>query len=220
MPTIELRVDSEVPPDVVMAAATDFSERRLNYWPNISPKFYQVHNVTETSADVTEGSGGMNFWARELYDWSTRRKIVGTVKESNIFQPGGTWTMTVEPHGDGSHITVLINRQTKGFKGWMASTMMSVIGKGLLTKHLKQTLAAIAADPPSAAQPASVGSQPGSEPAVAPEPPSVVPSESSPPVSTERVETLPQPAEIAPEGQTTPASEPTRPEDETGSVGE
>ena len=39
-------------------ALTDFSERRFELWPNIDRKYYKVHQVSGTSAEVTEGSRG------------------------------------------------------------------------------------------------------------------------------------------------------------------
>ena len=37
-------------------------------------------------------------WARERYQWSENR-VVGTPQDSNVWQSGGTWTLTVEPPG-------------------------------------------------------------------------------------------------------------------------
>ena len=47
-------------------------------------------------------------------------------------------------------LTNIVNaRQPKGFKGRMAATMMSMMGKGILTKHLKKS---VKADPVVSAQ--------------------------------------------------------------------
>lgn len=69
MANIAFSVDSELPADAVLAVATDFSENRPHYWPNIDPKVYKVHRRSATSADVTEGSAQLGgIWARESYD--------------------------------------------------------------------------------------------------------------------------------------------------------
>ena len=47
MPRIEFTVASELPPERIMAAATDFSDRRPDLWPNISRRFYKVHDKGE-----------------------------------------------------------------------------------------------------------------------------------------------------------------------------
>jgi hypothetical protein len=39
------RGDLAHPANVVLGALTDFSPRRPELWPNISPRLYQVHSV-------------------------------------------------------------------------------------------------------------------------------------------------------------------------------
>jgi hypothetical protein len=39
---VEFTVESDLPPERVLAAATDFSERRPDLWPNLSRRFYKV----------------------------------------------------------------------------------------------------------------------------------------------------------------------------------
>ena len=91
MPRIEFTVDSNVPPDRVLAAAADFSERRPDLWPNISRRRYTVHERGDTWAQVTEGSDVMGgIWARERYDWSTPGTVRATVVDSNVFAGGSS----------------------------------------------------------------------------------------------------------------------------------
>lgn len=147
MPKISFTVESSLPPERVLAAATDFTERRPDIWPNVSRRFYKVHDRGDTWAEVTEGSdmlGGI--WARERYDWSTPGLVRGTVLDSNIFE-GGVWELRVEPNGSGgSRISVLNDRRPKG-KGKVAALMMSLVGKRILSGHLKKTLAIIEQQP-------------------------------------------------------------------------
>ena len=68
MPRIEYSVDTDLAPERVLAAITDFSDRRPDLWPNISRKFWKLHDRGENWAECTEGSdvaGGI--WARERY---------------------------------------------------------------------------------------------------------------------------------------------------------
>jgi hypothetical protein len=47
---IEFEVASPLQPQAVLAALTDFSQRRPELWPAIDPKVYQVHDVSASSA--------------------------------------------------------------------------------------------------------------------------------------------------------------------------
>ena len=157
MPRIEYSVGSDLAPERVMAAITDFSDRRPDLWPNISRKFWQLHDRGENWAECTEGSdvaGGI--WARERYEWTADR-VVGTVQDSNVFA-SGTWTLTVEQRPDGgSHITVVSDRRPKG-KGLLFAPMMMLNGKRMLTGHLLKTLAIVQASDSSSQGPAATAS--------------------------------------------------------------
>jgi hypothetical protein len=146
MPRIEITAESDLAPERILAAATDFTERRPDIWPNISRKYYKVHSQGENWAEVTEGTDVMGgVWARERYEWSGDT-VTGTAGESNVFQPGGTWQMRVQPSGNGSRITIVNDRKPKGPKGKTAALMMSVVGKKVLSSHLQKTLEIIAKD--------------------------------------------------------------------------
>ena len=146
MPKIEFTVDSDLPPERVLAAATDFTERRPDLWPSISRKFYKVHERGDGWCECTEGSdvaGGI--WARERYEWSGSA-IRGTVIDSNIFK-SGTWELRAEPNeSGGSRITVVNDRVPKG-KGLMFAPMMMLMGKRMLAGHLQKTLGIIRETP-------------------------------------------------------------------------
>jgi hypothetical protein len=90
MPRIEMDGETSLSPEQVIAAFTDFSERRVEMWPGISPKYYELVSVGETTAEVREGTsaGPMKIWARERYDWSTPGTVMWTVQESNFCTPG------------------------------------------------------------------------------------------------------------------------------------
>ena len=60
---------------------------------NSRPRFYQVHQLGETTAEVTEGSAFADgVWERARYDWSAPGTVRITVPDSNAFAPGGSWT--------------------------------------------------------------------------------------------------------------------------------
>jgi hypothetical protein len=60
MTTIHLDVTTPVTPERILSAFTDFTPQRLHKFPNIDPRYYEVHAVHATSAEVTEGSA--LFW--------------------------------------------------------------------------------------------------------------------------------------------------------------
>jgi hypothetical protein len=143
MPHVVVDLDTGVPAEQMMAAATDFSERRPELWPNISRDFWRLHDRGSNWAEVTEGSPGV--WARERYEWSDNR-VVGTTQDSNVWQPGGTWTLTAVPgNGTGSHIRVVLDRRWKG-KGWLFSLPVALVGRQMFTRNLQKTLNVLAPD--------------------------------------------------------------------------
>jgi len=150
MGQIEFTIETPVSAQKILTAATDFSDRRPEFWPNIDPSVYRVHSLEAKSADVTEGSSAMGgIWAREIYDWSTPGIVSARVKDSNIFQPGGTWTMTVEAaDGGGSRVHVVNDRNPRGFKGGCMKLMMSVVGKKLLKQMFEKTLSILSKTSP------------------------------------------------------------------------
>lgn len=146
MANVRFSIDSGLPAETVLAVATDFSENRLRYWPNIDPEVYKVHGKSATSADVTEGSAVLGgIWAREAYDWSQPDTVRATVQDSNAFQPGGTWQLRATPRPEGGcQIEVLNHRQARGFKGRVIGTMLTLMGTKVLPKQLQQTLDIVA----------------------------------------------------------------------------
>ena len=146
MGKIEFTVDSDLPSERVLAAATDFTERRPDLWPGISRKFYKVHEQGDGWWECTEGSdtaGGI--WARERYEWSGN-SIRGTVVDSNVFK-SGTWELRAEPsESGGSRITVVNDRAPKG-KGLLFAPIMLLMGKKILADNLPKTLDIIEATP-------------------------------------------------------------------------
>jgi hypothetical protein len=138
MAMIQFEVESPLQPDAVLEALTDFSERRPQLWPAIDPKVYRVHEVSASSALVTEGTdvlGGI--WATELYEWDGSRTVRATVQESNFWHPGGTWELNAaQRNGGGSILRVTRDRRAKNAKSRLFEMMMRLVGARVLAKEL------------------------------------------------------------------------------------
>lgn len=120
MAEIEMDIDTTLPPEQVIGALLDFSERRPEVWPGLEPSLYEVYSVGDTEAEIKEGSKlpGAKFWAREHYDWSTPGTVTWTVRDSNFSAPGSYVSATVTPKGGGgSHIHVVWDRTPTSFVG-------------------------------------------------------------------------------------------------------
>jgi hypothetical protein len=145
MVTIRFRAKSEISPQGILAAATDFTDRRPEVWPNLDPKVYRVIEVGEHTAEAMEGSpmlGGI--WARERYDWSTPGLVRAEVQESNVFRPGSSWELRVVPDGtSGSVVEWTSRRIPKGLRGRVLAFMLRLVGKKALSKSFGRTLASI-----------------------------------------------------------------------------
>ncbi|HEX2646028.1 MAG TPA: hypothetical protein VHO95_02270 [Candidatus Dormibacteraeota bacterium] len=146
MANITFSLDSDLSAEVVLATATDFTESRPHYWPNIDPHVYKVHSKSSTTAQVTEGSAMLGgIWARESYDWSEPFTVRATVQDSNAFRQGGIWQLKATPRtGGGCHIDVTNRRQAKGFKGRVIGAMLTAMGAKVLPRQLQQTLDIVA----------------------------------------------------------------------------
>lgn len=142
MTHVHFTLEAPVPPEQVLAAAINFTDQRPDLWPNISRRFYKVHEVGAGRAEVTEGSDIMGgIWARERYDWSQPGIVRATVQDSNVFQPGGTWEIRVQPtERGGSRIELNRDRRGKGLKGKVTEIMLSIAGRKVLSNGLQQTL--------------------------------------------------------------------------------
>src|SRR5262245_16669535 len=90
MPSLDVSLETTLPPEKVREALLDFSDRRPDVWPSLSPYLYEVYSVGETSAEIKEGNKSPfgAFWARERYDWSDPATVRWTVVESNFCTPG------------------------------------------------------------------------------------------------------------------------------------
>jgi hypothetical protein len=53
--TVHVTADSPLPPEKVLQAARDFSDRRAQLWPMVQSKYLEVHGSGDAFVDVTRG---------------------------------------------------------------------------------------------------------------------------------------------------------------------
>jgi hypothetical protein len=128
--------------DAVLAGARDFTRRRIEIWPNVSPKRYEVHAEGETFAEVTEGALRGVFWERSRYEWGTDGSVHQTVLDSNVLAPGSTWELVATPNGDGCHVETAFRREFRRTpKGWFGRLVNSRAGRWLYGMDFRKMLA-------------------------------------------------------------------------------
>ena len=144
MSTIQFKKTTTATPEQFIAGLTDFGPGRAQLFGNSTDEYLKVHEKGPTSADVTEGSGGI--WERLTYDWSDPRRIVLTTTDSNLWGGNSGHTYTLTPQANGTtDVDVVIVREGKNLKGKLLGAFLGVIGKGQLEKWFGNTLKAIEA---------------------------------------------------------------------------
>ncbi len=153
---IHYEADGAIAPDRFIAALTDFSSRRTEVWPNLSPEYFKVHALGDTWADVQEGTavlGGV--WARERYDWSEPGRVTLTLIESPSFRPGTLIDYRVTPRvGGGCHVSVDFQRIATSLNGRVVGVLVQLAGRRQFARDLRTTLHRLAA---AEAQPDQAG---------------------------------------------------------------
>jgi hypothetical protein len=139
---IQYEADGSVSPERFIAALTDFSERRPELWPTLDAKFFKVHELGSTWAEVTEGTdvlGGV--WAREHYDWSQPGLVRLELLESADFRPGTMIEYRVTPGpGGGCHVAVEFQRIAKSLRGRFVGAVVQLTGVRRFGDDLRVTL--------------------------------------------------------------------------------
>ena len=146
VPSVHVVEESSMRPERVLEAARDFSERRAELWPDVHVEHFEIHQVGDTFAEVTEGNPEpIGFvWERLRYDWSRPGSVKGTVTDSNIFKPGSTWEIRATPTNGGSRVEVIGVRHVKGFKGGMIGVLIRLgIAKRVVASHLRHFLSKV-----------------------------------------------------------------------------
>ena len=142
MPTVHVTEKTPLPPEQVLEAARDFSERRAERWPDVHVEHLNIHDAGETWADVTEGNPwpiGV-VWERLRYDWSQPGSVKGTVIDSNLFKPGSTWEIRARAIGEGSLVEVIGVRHFKGRGRLLAPFFPLGLARRTVGDHLRHFL--------------------------------------------------------------------------------
>jgi len=144
MRTLTFTFDCSLPPEHVLDAAHDFTDRRGNVFPAVEADHYEVHSISNQHADVTEGTGtgiGTN-WERCRYDWSTPGTVTAAVTDSNVYAPGSSWTITAIAAPQGSRVEMTWARQfTHTVRGRLFGTAFRLAGRPIFHKYARQIVA-------------------------------------------------------------------------------
>ena len=144
---METELETKLPPDSVVAALTDFSDRRPDVWSGLKREQYEVYEVGDTWAEVREGSS-KSIWARERYDWSTPGTVKWTVVDSPFSSTGDSVTVTASPSGTGSKVHIAWRRRGKTVLSKVMLAILSLFMGTVLKRYVKKTLDGIAAGTP------------------------------------------------------------------------
>lgn len=98
--------DTIATPEQVVAAFTDFTDRRLEIWKaSLDPAKYELQELGDTWAIAREGSKSPSVWAVEHYDWSEPGTVRWAAQHSNFCKPGsGVELVITSRDNGGSHV--------------------------------------------------------------------------------------------------------------------
>ena len=144
MTTIHVTTHSRLSPERVLEAGYDFSARRAEIFPAVSIPYFEVHELSQTSADVTEGTPagvGIN-WERCRYDWSQPGSVKAIVTDSNVYRPpNSSWELRATPADSGSTVEMIWIRDfTHDARGRIFGTLFRAIGRLIFTREAKRTI--------------------------------------------------------------------------------
>ncbi|HTP23406.1 MAG TPA: hypothetical protein VMJ65_27625 [Solirubrobacteraceae bacterium] len=144
MTTIHITTHSHLLPQRVLAAGHDFSDRRAEIFPAVSIPYLEVHQLSQTSADVTEGTRagvGIN-WERCRYDWSHPGTVKAVVTDSNVYRAASSsWELRAAPADNGSKVEMIWIREfTHDARGRIFGTLFRLIGRPIFMREAKRTI--------------------------------------------------------------------------------
>ena len=144
MSTVHICFATSLPPDRVLYAAYDFTERRALIWPAVSVDRLTLHEIGENWADVTEGTrvGPIVNWERCRYDWSNRGCVTATVTDSNVYSfPGSRWELSAASTDGGTQVTMTwVRRFRSGAQGRLFGTLFRVAGQRLFGSYARDAI--------------------------------------------------------------------------------
>jgi len=145
MTTVRITTECALPPMRVRYAACDFGTRRTQVWPAVRAEHLTIHQLGETTADVTEGTPvgiGIN-WERCHYDWSQPGRVTATVTGSNVYaHPGSSWQLTATPAERGSRVEMVWRRTfRRNLRGLFFGTLFRIAGRPIFGHYARQVIA-------------------------------------------------------------------------------
>ena len=145
MATIGIETGCSLPAGLVLDAARDFGSRRVQVWPAVRTEHLTIHEISGTSADVTEGTPagiGIN-WERCRYDWSEPGQVTATVTDSNVYaHPGSSWRLTATPSSHGSRVEMVWQRTFRHApRGLIFGTLSRIVGRPVFGRYARQVIA-------------------------------------------------------------------------------
>ena len=141
MGRVEVSARGSFPPERFVAALTDFGAERSRIWGNSTPGLFEVHDLREHSADVTEGTRHGGVWQRYHCDWAKPGLVRLDVVDSNTFGPGSYWEYRVTADAAGGCVVRLpITRAPSTARGKVFDHVLRLIGRPYFTRDLRRTL--------------------------------------------------------------------------------
>ena len=143
MPTIRFQVLTDLPPDRVLGALIDFSDRRPTIWPNIDHGHFRVHGQGADWADVTEGNALA--WGRNHYQWNAAAgEVTVTAVESDTWAPGSQWRYRLASTANGgTDVEVTVVRNGRGPRGMVIGALITWFGRRMLRSDMEKVLARV-----------------------------------------------------------------------------
>jgi hypothetical protein len=140
MPTVRFQVVTDLPPDRILGALTDFSDRRPAVWPNVDHAHFRVHGQGPGWADVTEGN--VLAWERNAYQWNAAAgEVTVTAVESDTWAPGSQWRYRLQPTATGgTQVDVTVVRTGRGPRGLVIGALITWFGRRILRSDMEKVL--------------------------------------------------------------------------------
>lgn len=141
MAVVRFRLVSALGPKDVLEVLTDFSPARAETWPTIDAEHFEVHELGDTWAEVTEGTAAA--WERARYEWEpSGDRVTVTTLDSKLFGAGGGWVFRMSPEGTGTRVDVELTRQPRTLKGRMLAALLPAVAPGSLRRSFAGPLRA------------------------------------------------------------------------------
>jgi hypothetical protein len=141
VPTVQFKLVTDLAPAAVLAALTDFSDRRPDLYRNIDRSHFRVHTQGRGWADVTEGN--VLAWERNRYDWDADKgTVIVQTTESDSWAVGSRWEYRLHPTpSGGTQVDVTVVRNARTLRGKVIALGLPLMGVRILRADLENVLA-------------------------------------------------------------------------------